>query len=320
MNGQKPLRADRTAGRAAKFADPYWTAKGEPRAAVAPLSLKTLWFNTGTLCNLACDGCYIESSPRNDRLAYLTLGEVEKFLSEALRNFPSVEEIGFTGGEPFMNPDIIAMLDDALSVGYRALVLTNAMTPMRRHRYALQALNSRFRNRLALRVSLDHYTQPIHEKVRGARSWTPALKGLKWLSDNKFDLAVAARMLNDETEATMRRGFANLFSSEEIAVDAFDPHRLVLFPEMDAAADVPEITENCWSILGKKPSDIMCATSRMVIRRKGEDRPVVVSCTLLPYDQHFEMGQTLADANRLVRLNHPHCAKFCVLGGASCSA
>ena len=30
-------------------------------------------------------------------------------------------------------------------------------------------------------------------------------------------------------------------------------------------------------------------------------------------------GATLAEAARPVALNHPHCAKFCVLGGAACS-
>ncbi len=63
----------------------------------------------------------------------------------------------------------------------------------------------------------------------------------------------------------------------------------------------------------------MCATSRMVIKRKGAAASTVVSCTLLPYDQAFEMGATLAEARGAVKLNHPHCAKFCVLGGGSCS-
>jgi hypothetical protein len=63
----------------------------------------------------------------------------------------------------------------------------------------------------------------------------------------------------------------------------------------------------------------MCATSRMVVRRKGAARPAVVACTLVPYNEAFELGATLADAARAVPLNHPHCARFCVLGGASCS-
>ena len=63
----------------------------------------------------------------------------------------------------------------------------------------------------------------------------------------------------------------------------------------------------------------MCATSRMVVRRKGAERAAVLACTLLPYDQRFELGATLAEASGAVPLNHPHCAAFCVLGGAACS-
>ena len=56
------------------------------------------------------------------------------------------------------------------------------------------------------------------------------------------------------------------------------------------------------------------------IKRKGSTRPVVLACTLVPYDEQFELGTTLKEAAASVRLNHPHCAKFCVLGGGSCSA
>lgn len=308
------------ADRAGRFADPYWTAKGERRAVVAPRGFRTLWFNTGTLCNLTCGGCYIESSPRNDRLAYLNRDEVREFLAEAGRDHQTVHEVGFTGGEPFMNPEIMSMLEDTLARGYRVLVLTNAMLPMRHLRDGLLELRRRYPEKLALRVSLDHFTPEVHELVRGPRSWAPAVKGLQWLSDNGFDVAVAARVRDNAGEKSLRDGFAAMFSNERIAVDAYDAHRLVLFPEMNESAEVPEISEHCWNILGKDPSDVMCATSRMVVKRKGGTRPVVVSCTLLPYDEQFEMGYSLAEADRPVRLNHPHCAKFCVLGGASCSA
>ena len=56
----------------------------------------------------------------------------------------------------------------------------------------------------------------------------------------------------------------------------------------------------------------------MVIKRKGSADPLVVPCTLLPYDSKFELGYDLRDSSKSVSLNHPHCAKFCVLGGASC--
>ena len=115
-------------------------------------------------------------------------------------------------------------------------------------------------------------------------------------------------------------GFARLFARYGFDIDAANPARLVLFPEMDDTVDVPEITTACWGILGKSPDSVMCASSRMVVRRKGAPRPTVLACTLLAYVPEFALGETLADAERPVRLNHPHCAKFCVLGGASCSA
>jgi len=302
-----------------KFRNPVVTANGEPRARVALRALRTLWFNTGTLCNITCNHCYIESSPRNDRLAYLTRAEMRTYLDEIARDRIATEEIGFTGGEPFMNPDLLAMLEDCLARGFRALVLTNAMRPMQRLTAPLLDLQRRLGRNLTIRVSLDHYTPELHEEERGPDTWQPTVDGLTWLAANRFNIAVAGRMMWGESETSARQGFSELFTEREIALDADDPARLVLFPEMDAAADVPEITDACWGRLGVSPASLMCASSRMVVKRKGADRPAVVACTLLPYDPQFELGATLAEAASAVALNHPHCAKFCVLGGGSCS-
>jgi pyruvate-formate lyase-activating enzyme len=304
---------------AGKFSDPDVTARGERRAAVTLAGLRTLWFNTGTLCNLACENCYIESSPRNDRLAYLSRQEVRDFLAEARTRHPELVEIGFTGGEPFLNPDFLAMLEDALAGGWRVLVLTNAMRPMQRLKSPFLALQRRFPGELIVRVSLDHYTPERHEAVRGPRSWASSLAGLQWLAVEGFDLAVATRLMWGEGEVETRRGFAALFREQGLPIDAENPARLVLFPEMDAAVDVPEITESCWGILGKSPQSVMCASSRMVVKHRGASSPSVIACTLLPFEPEFDLGGTLAEAARPVKLNHPHCARFCVLGGASCS-
>ncbi|MBK8738752.1 MAG: radical SAM protein [Betaproteobacteria bacterium] len=302
-----------------KFRDPLITVKGARRANVALRALETLWINTGTLCNLTCQNCYIESSPSNDRLAYITTAEVAGYLDEIRRDGLPTRLIGFTGGEPFMNPELPDMLDDALGRGFDALVLTNAMKPMTKCGDALLALRARHGAKLALRVSIDHYGPTIHKIERGRRTWQPTLDGLKWLSAQGFRIDVAARALSGESDAEIRAGFARLFAEHGIAIDAHDPVRLVVFPEMDAAVDVPEITEACWGILHKSPGDVMCASSRMVVKRKGASAPAVLACTLLPYDPRFELGGTLTDADKTVALNHPHCAKFCVLGGAACS-
>lgn len=294
---------------AVKWSDAAMTAKGQARAVVAPGALKTLWLNTGTLCNIECASCYIESSPRNERFDYLRLSEVLPFLDEALGM--GAEEIGFTGGEPFMNPDLLPMAGACLERGLSVLVLTNAMAPMMNRKADLQALLTRFAGRLRLRVSLDHHTAALHDAERGAGSFEKTLAGLRWLLDAGFRVSVAGRSFAEEDPQAGRAGYARAIGREV---------ELTVFPEMGAAGDLPEITTECWGLLGKSPNSVMCASSRMVVKRREADAPAVLACTLIPYDTRFEMGRTLRESWRPVALQHPHCASFCVLGGASCSA
>ncbi len=313
---------DNASGNFGKFRNPDETAEGEVRARVALTNPQTLWFNTGTLCNIECVNCYIDSSPTNDALVYLTTAEVAQYLDQLEDRRWGVREIAFTGGEPFMNPDMIGMARAALARGYEVLILTNAMRPMMRPamQEGLLALEAEFRGKMTLRISLDHYRADLHDTERGEGSFAKTLRGMTWLRDAGIRMAVAGRTLWDESDADARAGFADFFEAYGFEIDAQDPGATVLFPEMDETVDVPEITSACWDILGKDPAEVMCASSRMVVKRRGAARPVVLSCTLLPYDPEFELGETLAEAERDVALNHPHCAKFCVLGGASCSA
>lgn len=305
-----------------KFSDPVITAKGERRAAVEFDTLKTLWFNTGTLCNIECKNCYILSSPTNDALVYLTEADVVSYLDEIDALGFGPVEVGFTGGEPFMNPDMIRLMDVSLERGHRVLVLTNAMKPMMRPRVqsGLLDLQARYGERIEMRLSLDHYTRKYHDAERGAGGFDSTIEGMTWLADNGFTLSAAGRSLWNESDAEARAGFKALFGGLGVDIPSDDPSRLVIFPEMDEAGDPPEITVACWGILDKNPKDIMCASQRMVIKRRGADRPSVIACTLLPYEDEFELADTLEASLKPVQLNHKYCAQFCVLGGASCSA
>jgi len=305
-----------------KFQDPAVTAKGEPRATVALSDAQTLWFNTGTLCNIECANCYILSSPTNDALVYITADEVREYLDQLETRNWGVREIAFTGGEPFMNPQMIDMTEAALERGYDVLILTNAMLPMMRKkmREGLLRLQATYPGKLVLRISVDHYRRDLHDAERGAGALEKTIKGMEWLRDNGFTMAVAGRSVFEDTDADSRAGYAAFYAEHDFNIDAQDPAMTVLFPEMDESVEVPEITTACWGILDKSPDAVMCASSRMVVKRRGAERPAVLACTLLPYSPKFELGETLEEAERDVALNHPHCAKFCVLGGASCSA
>ena len=133
-------------------------------------SLDELWFQVaGTVCNLTCEHCFISCSPQNHSFEFLSFEDVEKALLESVQY--GVREYYFTGGEPFMNPDMMQMLEVTLTRGFRALVLTNAMKPMRHHKAQLKKLKYWFNEKLVIRVSVDHYTQQLHERERGSGSW-----------------------------------------------------------------------------------------------------------------------------------------------------
>ena len=302
-----------------KFVEEKTTGKGEDRAYVDLVKLETLWINTGTRCNLQCQNCYIESSPTNDELLFITKGEVDVYLDEIAELKLGTSNISFTGGEPFLNKDMLPILEECLTRGFEVLVLTNAYRAIDKYFDALKRLNSVHPNKLHLRVSLDHYSATIHEQERGPKTCDRTLKTIKKLTDWGFDVSIAGRSLANESRADALLGYQSVLNDYEVNLQVADGNNIVIFPEMSTSKDVPEITIACWDILGVHPHQQMCATERMIVKRKGTDHPVVLPCTLIAYDEAFEMGTTLKESFERVYLNHPYCAQFCVLGGASCS-
>ena len=299
-----------------KFKNPITTADGSTRAFIEAKKIKTLWFNTGTLCNIECKNCYIESSPKNDRLVYITFEEVKLFIDEAINKNLGTKEIGFTGGEPFMNKDVLKMIEYSLSKNFKVLVLSNAMKPMLNKKEDLLKINHQD---LTIRVSIDHYQKEKHEEIRGKNTFNVMMEGLKWLNQNNFNYALATRLLWGEQEDQLRDNFNLFIDKYNLKLDAKSKEQLVTFAEMDEKVDTPEITTACWNLLGKNPDDIMCSSSRMVVKKKTSPKPSVIACTLLPYEDEFDLGQNLTDSLKKIYLNHNHCSKFCVLGGSSCS-
>ena len=299
-----------------KFKNPITTADGSTRAFIEAKKIKTLWFNTGTLCNIECKNCYIESSPKNDRLVYITFEEVKLFIDEAIDKNLGTKEIGFTGGEPFMNEDVLKMIEYSLSKNFKVLVLSNAMKPMLNRKEDLLKINHQD---LTIRVSIDHYQKEKHEEIRGKNTFNIMMEGLKWLNQNNFNYALATRLLWGEQEDQLRDNFNLFIDKYNLKLDAKSKEQLVTFAEMDEKVDTPEITTACWNLLGKNPDDIMCSSSRMVVKKKTSPKPSVIACTLLPYDDEFDLGQNLTNSLKKIYLNHKHCSKFCVLGGSSCS-
>ena len=301
-----------------KFLNKYFTKDYIERAHVTLNSMRTLWFNTGTLCNLKCKGCYIESSPINDSLEYLTKSDVSKYLNE-LDQFYDVSQIGFTGGEPFMNPYFIEILEDTLSRGYEVLVLTNGMKPMQKLEKKLLSIKNNFNKKLMIRVSLDHYSKSLHELERGNNTWEFTIRGIKWLSDNNFNFFIASRKISNESEYELRNSFKEFISKNQLDIDPYDQRKLIFFSEMDKDKDATEISENCWDVLNVDKNSLMCSSSRIVVKHKNNDFPSVQPCTLLSHVKDFNLGKSLKESSDIVYLNHKFCSQFCVLGGSKCN-
>ena len=219
-----------------------------------------------------------------------------------------------------MNRAFPAILEETLSRGFETLTLTNAMRPMMRRRDVITRLASTYGAAMRMRVSLDDYRPEIHDQERGEGSFAKAMEGLRWLASQGVPVEVAGRYLSDDTEDQLRAGFARALHAHGVEFDSSDPRQLVLFPEMTTNSDPPEITPACWGILTVSPDSIMCSSVRMVVKRQGADRPVVLACTLIAFDERFELAATLAEAIGPVHLAHRHCSTFCVLGGAACGA
>ena len=145
------------------------------------------------------------------------------------------------------------------------------------------------------------------------------IKGLKWLHQNQFAFHLPGHTRWVEDQRTLRQGYRHMLNGSGITFDVDDPTALILFPEINPDKTVPEITTSCWDILGVEPRNMMCATSRMIVKHKGDPAPSVMACTLLAYDLRFRLGSSLAEAQHPLPLNHPSCAMFCVLSRGSCS-
>src|ERR1700752_1118448 len=126
-------------------------------------ALDTLWFQVaGTLCNIECTHCFISSSPTNRSHAMMSLPEIEERLAEAREL--GVREYYFTGGEPFMNREMIPILAATLKQG-PATVLTNGMLLRPEVCRKLRELFDASEYSLDLRVSLDGFDRESHDAI-----------------------------------------------------------------------------------------------------------------------------------------------------------
>ncbi len=296
--------------------DENWllTPKGDPRGYIQPQEFRELWFHTGTICNLSCPFCLEGSKPGDTRLDRISLQDAKPWIEEAAAL--GVEQFSFTGGEPFVVKDIVAILEYAAR--FRpCLVLTNATDPLLNRIAHVRRLSEAV-HPISFRISIDYPDRERHDEGRGRGSFRKALKGMKALQDLGFRISLARQMVKGEDAEEVESRYRTLLAAHGLAPDV----RIVSFPDFHvpgSIVDVPYITEDCMTRYQteKSRATFMCAFSKMVIKIEGRMR--VYACTLVDDDPDYDLGGSLKESLGVrVMLKHHRCYS-CFAFGSSCS-
>src|SRR5262245_61074439 len=200
---------------------------------LVPLAhLDDLWFQVGgTLCNLECRHCFISCSPHNHNFGFLDLATVQKALDESVRL--GVKEYYFTGGEPFLNRDMVPILELTLRYG-PATVLTNGTVFKDEWLARLRRADEESPYSLEFRVSIDGFTAAQNDPVRGAGTFERALSGVRQLVAHGFlPIITVTGTADEQDEAELVRGFVTLLKA-----NGYDRPRLKIMPTLRIGAEV----------------------------------------------------------------------------------
>jgi len=282
-----------------------------PRVALS--ALDDLWFQvSGTLCNLTCAHCFISCSPTNHAFELMDLGAMKRLLEES--KSLGVKEYYFTGGEPFIHPHMVEVLEATLSIG-PATVLTNAtvMKPKQAERLAAAEALSPYS--LEFRVSIDGYSPETNDPIRGAGMFRKAMDGVRLLLDHGFlPIITVAQTWEDGRDDEIFQRFVEVLKTE-----GYSRPRIKIIPTLRIGAeekrsraytDTERVTADM--MLDFDASQLICSHSRI-----ATDRGVYV-CPILIDSPEAKMGATLAESAKPYPLKHGACYT-CYVGGAICS-
>lgn len=274
-------------------------------------ALDTLWLQVaGTICNIECTHCFISCSPKNHAHEMMSLADVERRLAEAREL--GVREYYFTGGEPFMNRDMLPILEATLRQG-PATVLTNGMLLRPEVCRRLRELFDASEYSLDIRVSLDGFDAESHDAIRGAGVWDRVMTGLRNLAAAGINPVITVTTAAEGVaSAEGRARFLELirgwgFDRPRLKVLSLfrigaEEHRTRAYEEWERLTG--DFTEDEASVL-------QCSSCRMVTS-KG-----VYVCPILIEEPEARMGDTLAETMRPFELKYGAC-HTCWVDGVTC--
>jgi molybdenum cofactor biosynthesis enzyme MoaA len=289
---------------------PLWET---PAPAVPLAHLDDLWFQVaGTLCNLECRHCFISCSPHNDTFGFLDLETVRRTLEASVRL--GVKEYYFTGGEPFLNRDLVAMLELTLRYG-PATVLTNGTVFRDEWLARLSRAEAASPYSLEFRVSIDGYSAAMNDPVRGPGTFERAMHGVRQLLAHGFlPIITVARTSEEQNDAELFEGFVRTLKAT-----GYERPRLKILPTLRLGAEVERqrgyrdeerVTPDLMK--GFDQGQLLCNHSRIVTDRG------VFTCPILIEAPDARLGATLEEALVPYSLRH-HACYTCYQYGALCA-
>jgi MoaA/NifB/PqqE/SkfB family radical SAM enzyme len=275
--------------------------------------LDDLWFQVaGTLCNLTCRHCFISCSPHNHAFGYLDLDTVRRALDESIAL--GVKEYYFTGGEPFLNRDMTAILETTLHYG-PATVLTNGTVFKDEWLDRLARAEAASPYSLEFRVSIDGFNAESNDPVRGEGTFERAMNGVRQLIAHGFlPIITVAHTDDNADDAALFHGFVALLRQR-----GYDRPRIKILPTLRLGAEVErrrgyhdEERVTAEMLDGFDQGHLICNHSRIVT-----DRGVYV-CPILIEASGARLGTTLQESLGPYAL-HYHACYTCYQYGTLCS-
>ena len=274
--------------------------------------LDSLWFQvSGTVCNLWCTHCFISCSPKNHAFGFMSRSQVRSYLDQSVAL--GVKEYYFTGGEPFMNRDMLGILEDTLALG-PASVLSNGLLITPKVARALQELSDNSPYTLELRISLDGFTAASNDAIRGEGSFARAMAGVRNLVSAGFlPIITCMQSWKDSEHDRVLRGF-----TDSMHTIGYDRPRLKILPQLHIGREAERsrgymetemVTDEM--MIGYDPHLLLCSTGRMVT-----DRGVYV-CPILIEEPDARLSDSLEGSFRPYPMKHRACYT-CYLSGAIC--
>jgi sulfatase maturation enzyme AslB (radical SAM superfamily) len=275
------------------------------------LHLDALWIQVaGTVCNLRCTHCFVSCGPGDDRHAFMTRDEVRGHVADAVRL--GVKEFYFTGGEPFLHPEITGILADTLASG-PCTVLTNGTLFTRLRLEALRRLSDAARYALEIRVSLDGPSAEEHDRFRGAGSFARTVSGLARLAEYELLPLVTATHNTVEDPAALHQRYETMLRAAGLPrprlklIPMFrhgrEAQRSGGYAPAESLLDLPPAALD--------PTRLQCHACRAVTSRG------VYVCPLLVDEPGGRMGDRLDAALGPFELRHGACST-CYATGMTC--